>query len=76
MAPVNFMFNRLGCVTLELSDTSADTVGSIIDIALENGATDYNEAIKETQQAARFWVRSSSFQVLTGCHRFLTRVYS
>ncbi|KJA27375.1 hypothetical protein HYPSUDRAFT_35257 [Hypholoma sublateritium FD-334 SS-4] len=55
MAPVKFMFSRLGCVTLELSDTSSDTFGHIMDVALENGATDYDEAGRGTQQATRFW---------------------
>lgn len=62
MAPVKFMFNRLGCVTLELSDTSSDTFGHIMDVALENGATDYDEACENTQQAARFWVGHSSLR--------------
>ncbi|KAF8201522.1 transcriptional regulator TACO1-like protein [Pholiota molesta] len=55
MAPVNFMFNRLGCITVAL-DKSSDTFGGLMDIALENGATDYDEAHKlQRPEAAYFW---------------------
>ncbi|KAF8969813.1 YebC-like protein [Flammula alnicola] len=55
MAPVNFMFNRLGCITVAL-DKSSDTFGGLMDLALENGATDYDEALKlQRPESAYFW---------------------
>lgn len=64
MAPVNFMFNRLGCITVGL-DKSSDTFGGLMDIALENGATDYDEALKlQRPEVAYFWVCCPSFQFL------------
>ncbi|KAF9483817.1 YebC-like protein [Pholiota conissans] len=55
MAPVNFMFTRQGCITVTL-DRSSDTFGGLVDVALENGATDYDEASKlQRPETSYFW---------------------
>lgn len=72
MAPVNFMFNRQGCIRVAL-DKSTGTFGELMDVALENGATDYDEALKlQGSDTAYFWV---SYVICESCYSS-SRIFS
>jgi len=60
MTPVNFMFNRRGCVTVSL-DSSSEKLDGLM-VAVENEATDVDEmpvalAQDSTEEEQTFWVQ-------------------